>query len=348
MNHKKITALTAISFAAALTLAACGGGGGGGNGGSSSNNSTSGSGSPGSGTTTSPTVTGTQSTPQFAATSAQLAAFNLLNQYRQQCGFAELQENTVLDTAAANHAKWEGLNNTISDSEQSGQNGFTGGDYQARATSAGFPSTVSVGGASGGGNAVFPADFVAATAGQQFVYGLLGGVYHNVVVGYPANIVGFGESETQATVGSYTYTDSWQSMSFASTQATPQTTGTGPLMFPCSGATGLPYRIVAESPTPPNVSGTGWGQPVSAFGLKLTDTVTIQSATLTDTSGNVITLQVLNSTTDPNKMIPAWYATAYSTSPLTPNTTYTATVTGTYNGTPFSRSYPWSTGNIVS
>lgn len=340
MKQKNISAVTAFAFAATLALAACGGGGGGSDSSSGANNS-----SPG---TSSQAVTGTQATPQYASTSAQSAAFTLLNQYRQQCGFAALQENTILDTAAENHAKWEGANSQVSDTEQSGQTGFTGADYQTRAQYAGFPSTVSVGGASGGGDAVFPADFVAATAGQQFAYGLVGGVYHNVVVGYPANIVGFGENETQTTVGSYTYTNSWQSMSFASTQATPQTSGTGPLMFPCAGSTGLPYRVVAESPTAPNVSSTGWGQPVSAFGLKLTDTVTIQTATLTDTSGNVITLQVLNSATDPNKMIPAWYATAYPTSPLTPNTTYTANITGTYNGTPFSRSYSWTTGNVVS
>ncbi|MEQ0776583.1 CAP domain-containing protein [Paraburkholderia tropica] len=331
MKQKNISAVTAFAFSATLALAACGGGGGGSDSSSGANNS-----SPG---TSSQAVTGTQATPQYASTSAQSAAFTLLNQYRQQCGFAALQENTILDTAAENHANWEGANSQVSDTEQSGQTGFTGATYQARAQYAGFPSTVSVGGASGGGSGLF--------GGEQFVYGLLGGVYHNVVVGYPADIVGFGENETQVTVGSTTYTDSWQSMSFASTQATPQTSGTGPLMFPCAGSTGLPYRVVAESPTAPNVSSTGWGQPVSAFGLKLTDTVTIQTATLTDTSGNVITLQVLNSATDPNKLIPAWYATAYPTSPLTPNTTYTANVTGTYNGTPFSRSYSWTTGNIV-
>ncbi|MEM5316055.1 CAP domain-containing protein [Paraburkholderia sp. JHI869] len=340
---KKITTLTAISFAAALTLAACGGGGGGSSGSSSSNSS---SGSSGTSTTTSPTVTGTQSTPQFAANSAQLAAFNLLNQSRQQCGFAEFQENTVLDNAAQNHAKWEGANNTVSDSEQSGQTGFTGGDYQARATYAGFPSSVFVTGASGAGNPVFPASFVPATAGQQFVADVLSGVYHVIVAGYPANIIGFGEYETQTTSGAYTYTNSWQSMSFASTQA--QTISNAPLTFPCSGATGLPYKVVSESPTPPNVSASGWGQAQAVFGNSTTDTIVLQTATLTDSSGNVTTLQILNSTTDPSKLIPTWEAVAYPTSPLTQNTTYTTTLTGTINGTPFSRTWSWSTGSYVS
>ena len=345
MNNKRnFPALTALSFAAALTLTACGGGGGGSSSGSGSNNSASNSGSPSSGTTGSAQVTGTVSTPQYASTSAQSAAFTLLNQYRQQCGFAKFQENTVLDTAAQNHAKWEGLNSTVSDSEQSGQAGFTEGNYQARATYAGFPSSVFVTGASGAGQTVFQTDFVAATAGQQFVYGLLGGVYHAVVAAYPANIVGFGEYETQATSGSYTYTNSWQSMSFASTQS--QTIGNAPLTFPCEGVTGLPYREVAEIPPAPNASASGTGTPVVVMG-NATDTIVLQSATMTDTSGNTITLQLLNSAADPNNLIAAHEAIAYPTSPLSPNTKYTVSLTGTYNGAAFSRTFSFTTGNVI-
>ncbi|MFX1670941.1 CAP domain-containing protein [Paraburkholderia sp. A2WS-5] len=341
MNNKKnFPALTALAFAAALTLAACGGGGGS-SGGGGSNNSASGSGT---GTTTSPTVTGTQSTAQYPANSAQQAAFTLLNQYRQQCGFAAFQENTVLDVAANNHSKWEGLNNTVSDSEQSGQPGFTGADYATRATYAGFPGSVYLTGASGAGQSVFSTSFVAATAGQQFVYGLLGGAYHAVVAAYPANIVGFGEYETQATAGSYTYTNSWQSISFASTQT--QTLSNAPLTFPCQGVTGLPYREVAEIPTAPNASASGTGTPVVVMG-NATDTIVLQSATMTDTTGNTVTLQLLNSATDPNKLVSTHEAVAYPTSPLSPNTTYTVSLAGTYNGAAFSRSFSFTTGNVI-
>ncbi|WP_028214407.1 CAP domain-containing protein [Paraburkholderia mimosarum] len=342
MNNKKnFPALTALAFAAALTLAACGGGGGGNS--SGSNNSASGTGN--SSGTSSQTVSGTQTAPLYASTSAQSAAFTLLNQARQQCGFPTLQENTVLDKAAQNHSVWEGDNNTISDSEQSGQTGFTGATYADRATASGFPSSVYVTGASGAGNPAFPANFVAATAGQQFVADVLSGVYHVIVAGYPANITGFGEYETQTTSGSYTYTNSWQSMSFAGTQK--QTISNAPLTFPCSGATGLPYKVVSESPTPPNVSASGWGQAQAVFGNS-TDTIVLQTATLTDSSGTVTALQILNSTTDPAKLIPAWEAVAYPTSPLTPNATYTTTLTGTINGTPFSRTWSWTTGSYVS
>ncbi|WP_434667687.1 CAP domain-containing protein [Paraburkholderia sp. A3BS-1L] len=345
MNQKRITALTAISVAVALALTACGGGGGG-SGGSGSNNSASNSGNGNSagGTTTSPTVTGTVTTPQFAANSAQMAAFTLLNQYRQQCGFPVLQENTVLDAAAQNHSKYMGLNNAFTDAEVSTNAGYSGSSYTDRAVYAGFPQGVSVGGASGGGNAVFPQDFSASVAGQQFVYGLVGGVYHSVIANFPANIAGLGEYETQATVGSYTYTDTFESLSITSTQA--QTLSNAPLTFPCQGVTGVPYKEVAESPTPPNVSASGSGTPVVVIGNS-TDSVFLQSATMTDTSGNVITLQLLNSTNDPNKLISASEAVAYPTSPLLPNVTYTVSITGIVNGAAFSRNFTFTTGNVT-
>lgn len=345
-QKKKISALTAFALAAAFALSACGGGGGGGNDSASVSNTPSGNSSPGnssSGSTTQP-VTGTQTTPQYAGDSAQSAAFALLNQYRQQCGFNALQQNTVLDTAAENHATWEGLNRTVSDSEQSGQAGFTGTDYQARATYAGFPNSVFVTGASSGGDAVFSANFVAATAGQKFVYNLLGGVYHAVVAAYPANIVGFGEYETQSTSGTYTYTDSWQTVTFASTQS--QSISNAPLTFPCEGVSGLPYREVGEEPTPPNASSSGTGMPVVVMG-NVGDKIVLQSATMTDGAGNVITLQLLNSATDPNNLVAAREAIAYPTSPLEANTSYMVSLTGTYNGAQFSRSFKFSTGNII-
>ena len=63
--------LLAIAAASTLALTACGGGGDGG---------TSTTGGSTGGTTTPPaqTVTGTQTTPQYGSTSAQLAAFNTL------------------------------------------------------------------------------------------------------------------------------------------------------------------------------------------------------------------------------------------------------------------------------
>lgn len=337
--------LKRTSLACALllstALAACGGGGDGG----TTTGSTSSNGGGGTTSTPATTVTGTVSTPQYAASSAQLAALTLLNQYRTQCGFPALQENTVLDQAAQAHAKYMGLNNAISDSEASSNQGFTGASYVDRAVAAGFPSSVLGVGVSGG-FATTTSSFSAQVAGQQFVYALLSGVYHSIVGAYPVNTVGIGEYETQTTVGSYTYTQSWDSMSLYNTQA--QAISNGPLTFPCQGVTGVAYKSTSgEIPTPPNVSSSGWGTPVVVTGNPGADKVLLTSATMADTSGTVINLQILNSTNDPNKLVQPEQAVAYPSSPLQPNTQYSVNLSGTINGTPFTRSFTFTTGNVT-
>ncbi|WP_455275363.1 CAP domain-containing protein [Ralstonia thomasii] len=305
-------------------LAACGGGDGGTTSGSTSTGGTTGGtttgGTGGSTGGTSTTVTGTLTTPQYTASSAQLAALTQLNQYRTQCGFPALQENTVLDQAAQAHAKYMGLNNAVSDSEVSSNQGYTGATYVDRAVAAGFPSNVLGVGVSGG-YATTSASFTAQVAGQNFVYSLLAGVYHSVVAAYPVNTVGIGEYETQTTSGSYTYTQSWDSMSLFNTQA--QAISNGPLTFPCQGVTGVAYKSISgEIPTPPNVSASGWGTPVVVMGNPGADKVLLTSATMADTTGTVISLQILNSTNDPNKLVQPEQAVAYPASPLQPNTQY--------------------------
>ncbi|WP_321896791.1 CAP domain-containing protein [Burkholderia cepacia] len=338
---KKITtiSLSALAAASLLALAACGGGG---DSGSTNSGSTGNNPNPANPGTPATTVPGAVDSPQYAAGSAQLAALNLLNQYRTQCGFPVLKQNTVLDQAAQNHSKYIGLNNAVTDNEVSGNAGFTGATYADRVVAAGFPKgTVGIG--VSGASAVFTSNFNATVAGQQFMYSLLGGAYHSVVATFPVDLAGFGESETQTTSNSYAFTESWQSVSMYSAGA--QTLPNGPKTFPCDGVTGVPYREASETPVPPNASATGWGTPITVMG-NLTDVIAIQTATVTGPSG-AVAVQILNSDTDPNKLIGKYQAVAYPTSPLTPNTTYSVTINGTANGTAFSRSFSFTTGNVI-
>ncbi|RKP33246.1 hypothetical protein BJ085DRAFT_37320, partial [Dimargaris cristalligena] len=240
------------------SFCACGGGGGD----SSTSSSTSGS-SSSSGGSPSQTVTGTLSTPQYTSGSAQITAFNLLNQYRAQCGIPALQENTVLDQAAQSHAKYMGLNSAISDSETSGSAGFTGASYQDRAVAAGLPTSTFSTGVSGGAS-ITTNGFTAAQAGQMFVNSLLAGVYHAAIVAYPSNTMGIGEYETQSTSSGLAWTNAWESISVLVSQSS--IFSNTPLTFPCQGVTGVPYKSTSESPTPPNVSNSGWGTPVVVMG----------------------------------------------------------------------------------
>ncbi|ADG20614.1 CAP domain-containing protein [Paraburkholderia atlantica] len=334
---KNISTLTAISFAAMLALAACGGGGGGGDssgsssGGSSNNGSSS---TPPASTATSANVT----TPQYTADSAQLAVFNTLNQQRQQCGFPAFVENTQLDQAAQAHASYMGQNGgTISDTEVATNTGYTGVTYADRAVHFGFPgSGVYTGGASAG--YYTNATLSEAAYGQQIVNEWLGGVYHIAVAALPVTEIGVGWNETTYNG----YPEIHSSVSIANLQSL---SGNLPLTFPCQGTTGVPYKEAGEFPTPPNTSGA-FGTPVAVVGNP-TDTIVLTSGTYTDTSGNVITLQVLNSTNDPNQELSAFEAVAYPAAPLTANTTYSVSLTGTRNGTAFSRNFTFTTGNVV-
>jgi len=271
--------------------------------------------------------------------SAQLAAFTLLNQERQQCGFATLTENATLDAAAQAHATYMGDNGgLITDTEVSGSTGFSGVTYADRAQNLGYPSSVFVSGVSGG--YFTNATLTPTQYGQQLVYGWLSGVYHIAIGVWPINEVGVGWNQTTSSG----FPEIQASLSISNLLPG---SGNGPLTFPCQGTTGVAYSSNGETPTPPNTSGN-WGTPIAVAGLNQTDTIVLQSGTITPTSGGtVITLQVLDSANDPNKLLPTFEGVAYPATPLSPNTTYSVTINGTDNGTAFSRDFTFTTGNVV-
>ncbi|MEI7297417.1 CAP domain-containing protein [Paraburkholderia tropica] len=330
MKRKKISSVTAFAFAASLALAACGGGGGGGDAASSSNNSSTGS--------TAPSAsTGNVSTPQYAANSAQLAVFNTINTQRQQCGFPALTENTVLDQAAQAHASYMGQNGgTVTDTEVAGNPGFTGVTYTDRAAAAGFPAASVAGGVSAG--FYTNATLTETAYGEQIAAGWAAGVYHIALTVLPITQVGVGWNEL-----SYNgYPEIQSTVTMGSMQ---KLAGTLPLTYPCEGTTDVPYQVAGESPVPPNTSGA-WG---AAIGIEANpgDTIRITSGTLSDTSGNVVALQVLDSSTDTTGLIKAYEGRAYPAVALSKSTTYTATINGTWNGTAFTRTFRYTTGTRV-
>ncbi|MFL9912005.1 CAP domain-containing protein [Paraburkholderia sp. RL17-337-BIB-A] len=330
MTTRSTFNFTSTAIAAAFFVAACGGGGGGSSTGTAA---ATGASAPASSTATGANVT----TPQYLAGSAQLAAFNLLNQERQQCGFPALTENTQLDSAAGAHALYMGQNGgTITDTEVAGNAGFTGATYADRAAHFGYPTSTYAGGVSGG-YYTYPA-LSNTQYGQNLVYAWLSGVYHIAIGVWPVTSVGVGFNQT--TFNGAPVIQS--SLSIANLQ--PMTTS-GPLTFPCQGTTGIAYEGGGETPTPPNTSGA-FGTPVAVAGNP-TDTIALQSGTMTDTSGNVINLQLLDSASDPNKLLPAFEGVAYPTAPLAPNTVYVVSITGTVNGQAFSRSFSFTTGSFV-
>ncbi|MCE4547643.1 MULTISPECIES: CAP domain-containing protein [unclassified Caballeronia] len=322
--------LSMAAIAASLLVAACGGGGG--------RSSDASPAAPASGASTPATTTPANlTTPQYPADSFHLAAFNLLNQQRQQCGFPALQENTVLDQSVAAHAQYQATNNIVSDTETAGASGFTGVSYADRAAHFGFPQNAPIGGVSGG--LYTNATWTEAHYGQQAIYGLISGVYHSMIAVAPMNTVGIGKVATTYNG----FPQEWYSLALANYQ---QITTNAPLTFPCQGTTGVANDSFGEMPTPPATSGH-WGTPVAVAGNP-DDTIVMQSATMTDSASHVIALQVLDSATDPNKILPRWMGVAYPATPLSPNAQYTVSLTGTINGVAFSRTFTFTTGNVLA
>lgn len=328
-THKAIRS-AAVAPAILLTalLAACGGGGGG----SSTPTSTSGA-----GTSTSSSGTDTLTTPQYAAGSAQLAAFNQLNQERQACGFPTVSENTLLDQAATDHMTYMQDNAIIGHSEVTGP-GYTGATPQARAVYVGY---VTPGAGGYAGELIAP--FTADVGGALSVVALSSVPYHEAGLFIPTrdfgmtyNTVRLGPSATDY-VAEITTGD----------QGTAPALTSDPLTYPCQGTTNVDYESAqVESPAPLGIdTGTNpVGTPIAVVG-DMGDTVVLSSGQLTGPGGSVITLDLLDSANDSNGEMPANAAAAFSASPLQPNTSYGATITGTVNGVAFSRNFTFTTGN---
>lgn len=342
MQHIAPIKLTALAAALSLTalLAACGGGGGG----SAPATSTTSSTTPTTPATTIPAGT-TQATPTYAAGSVQLAMFNQINAYRQTCGFPAVQQNTLLDQAAQNHAQYMVDNGgQLTDTEVQNNKGFTGTTYMDRAAHVGMPSSVYV---AGGASGWYNTNSLSPTAmGQALATVWTSAVYHQSLIVWPYNDLGFGVGQTQS--NGYTLDIASENIAFDPSVTNDAYASGAPLTFPCQGMTGIPYGINGEIPMPPNTSSSGFGTPVTVIG-KMNDLVKLTSASMVDTAnGQQITLNILNTDTDPNKLIPSFQASAYPASPLSPNTTYQVNLSGTINGTPFSRSFTFTTSDTLA
>ena len=317
-----------VALSLSMLLAACGGGGGGGAPSASVTSQPTSSPAP---TSTSGT-NGTLATPQYAAGSQELAAFNQLNAMRQQCGFPALKENTLLDASTANHRQYLIDNQVFSHYETSGNPGFTGVDPQARGQYVGYSGNV----------AEVAAAPQANYGGFNSIMSLASLPYHEALMFLPLTDVGMTYGSLSSTVDVY-IADLGAS--------TPDHYSTAPMTYPCQGTTNAVYQSSAggEAPTPIINGQTVQfpiGTPVAIVG-NASDTIALSSGTMTTPGGSVINLDLLDSATDGNHDIQPYSAVAFPASPLQPNTTYNVSLTGTDNGTPFSRNFSFTTGSTA-
>ncbi len=342
MKNTKLS--VALSLSMTALLAACGGGGGssstattGTSSASSSTSSSSGS----SGSTTQGNV-GSLSTPTYAAGSPALAAFDQLNQMRQTCTFPQMTENSLLDKSVANHWNYVNLNggpNFVNHYETSGNPGFTGVTPENRATYVGYPY-------SGFGEVI--ASPSTNIGGAAAITTLGSTPYHAALLFSDLAEVGMIYQQLSSAAGGY-----YEFIADMGTQTVSPTAPAisgAPLTWPCQGATNVEREnLSGESPTPyvngapaNNVAGS-WGTPIVIEG-GASDTITLSSVSVTGPSGNV-PVSFYDSANDPNNDLAASMAFAIPNAPLAATTTYSVVASGTINGTPFTRSFSFTTGN---
>lgn len=318
-------------LAMAAALAGCGGGGGGD--------------APSPSPNSSPAPSEPAAVTSVAAASytevVKLEAFNRINGLRSAAGIGLLRQDASLDLAAQAHADYQVRNYTIGHGEISGQPGFTGDSPWARAAAAGYTSSAS-----------------AANVGEVINYTLDDGTtqiddlmstpYHRYPLMQFAVLdlgVGRAVSTTHAGFASLTVNMGRRMPALQGAPSVPF------VVWPLDGSTGVRTRMVPESPDPiPENNGSPAGYTVSVQVNEALRTLEVSSFTLIDASGSMVPVKLLTRATDANLNGLGYYAAIVPRTPLAANTTYTATVVGSYrfaNSTtsaPINKTWSFTTG----
>lgn len=350
MKSNKSSYLLSVIVLAALT--ACGGGGGG----TTVVNTPAPAPAPAPGPGPTTPLTGTLVTsvtaPAYAAVSEELAAFNLLNAERGQCGFGLLAQNTLLDTSAKNHADWMLINNYVGHIEDgaAAPQGFTGITPPDRTTAAGYSAAAA-------NVSETLAEDVGITSivgyGASSVRGLLSAPYHLMGMMAPYKDVGV-SIRSRDSVTSLVPNGLSRAAAFNYGVATGNdyqlADSSAVSTYPCAGVTGVNYRLRGEAPNPVpgrDLAANPLGHPILVMARK-GQTLVITSASMVDMSTglNVALRPPVMASNDSNFGVNDGYmGYVIPDAALTQNTSYQATVNGTNNGVAFSRTFTFSTGS---
>ena len=349
MNKKTII----LSAAAALALAACGGGGSGSTATPAVANLTVPVvATPVVAAVTASSIVNAVPAPVYAVASEELAAFNLLNAERSRCGFGLLAQNPQLDVAARGHADWLLTNNYAGHYQVTGTLLFTGVTPDDRITAAGY-----------GNSGTFSSTDDLSSAfgtntktgmGESQTRGLLNAPYHMVGLLGTFRDIGIAVRNSIDTASAFGPRVNLQFDLAYKTGAGPQLLGGSEVQtYPCAGSTGIDRLLSNERPNPVpgrDLATMPLGSSVyiavrEGQTLAITSTSMIKVAT-----GVAVTLRApLTKATDPNGSATAYFfglhqAVVSADAPLDPNSAYQVTITGTNNGTAFSRTFSFKTG----
>ena len=371
----------ALAAAALVLLSACGGGGGGGGGGGIPLIGIAPPPAPNTGTPTNPPVQppvapppsqpGTDDpaagetastiitsvlTPTYAVGSEELAAFNLLNDERNRCGFGLLSQNAYLDAAAVGHSRYLLVNNIAGHFQDASKAAFTGVTPTDRADAAGYGKGLilddfadTTGALS---NVLGPTQYAPEGRGIAAVRSLLSSPYHALDLVSPQVEVGLSVMSsdlvgTTPTFGPRAITQIVTGIALGQFSQKPD--GAAVQTYPCDGTTGTAYQLKNEQPNPVpgrDLSTNPVGQPI-VVAVRVGQLITIRSATMLKKSdGSTVTLRApMLKANDPNFLVDPSRAIILPDQPLEPNTEYLVTISGT-NTTmkDFNNGDPISTG----
>lgn len=288
--------------------------------------------------------------PSYSAGTAQLAAFNAINNARATYGIGRLAENAALNTAANNHALYirgrleAGDYTAVDHFEDPAKPGFTGRTPLDRVQFAKYD--IAAGNGAGENlSSVVEVDGVSTVPGAVAVEVLLSGPYHRFGLFDASRDVGLGHSTIRVNgEGGIRHTLVVNSSLSRGTQGQlPAKDWIG--VWPADKAIGVLYSFGGETPNPiPSNGGACAGYPVS-IQVKDGQLLTVGSFTITETvSGAAVRAQLSTPSTDANPAF-ARANTAYLIpyAPLKLNTNYTVRFAGARDGTVVDKTWTFTT-----
>lgn len=346
-----------LSLILSLSLVACGGGGD----------------AP---TSVLPTITLPIPTSSYAAGSAELGGYTVLQQARALCNFGVLRQDTRLDAASLNHARY--LNSISLASGQSvlthyeeintdpfytGYAPWDRTDFTLLGTAYGTQVAEILVGTWWDYDTTNPSLVIPTMEqrGTKSMRDLLNTVYHLSGAMYDGADVGFGAELRTKSTGATTWHEEFRLGSLNGFQTNHILLGTGKVVtYPCQGSSNIPPEFipVSEMPNPfPEMTTTSppVGPPIYLKvdrGQKLTVS---SSSKIVSQNGFEVPFSVLTNANDPNTdpvshepYIDVNEAFVIPTIPLNPYTTYQVTLYGTIDKVEFTRSFAMSTGSKVT
>lgn len=278
----------------------------------------------------------------YSSTSAEAFVFKVLNQERLRCGVGQLAQSAALDVAAAGQTNYQLLRQLEgvfgSHVQTPGVVGFTAATPADRAALAGYKGSYI-----GEDIAYVMPGLSADVTGDSLVRVLLATVYHQASLMDNFRDVGIsvGFPEKAPVITRFPVL----TMNLGHTSNSGPQEPTDVVTYPCEGSSGVQPSMAAESPDPfagmGFTAGSNVGHPilVRASSGKV---VRLTSATISSGSKNVQS-SLYHVSDDRNGLLKPYQAFVVPREALSAATTYQVIVTGTVDGSAFSRAFAFTT-----